>query len=81
MKLSSHAMGLALSGTLVSLFVICAVVQLALPSLQATHAWINLFTNALVGSGSMWVQGIIANAVVGYIAGVIFSKIYNAALK
>lgn len=81
MKLSSHAAGLGLSGTLVSLFIICAVVQVALPSLQATHAWINLFTNAPAGSGAMWIQGIIANAVAGYIAGIIFSKIYNAALK
>jgi hypothetical protein len=81
MPLSINATGIALSATLVVLFVICAVVQMFAPSLQVTHMWISIFTGASLGSSTMWVQGIVANAVAGYLAGSIFSKAYNLSVN
>jgi hypothetical protein len=60
------ALGVATSVTLVVLYVLCAVVAMALPNI-ASHAWLTLFTTAPIGS--MWglIEGIIWSIVFGWV--------------
>jgi hypothetical protein len=46
------ALGVATSVTLVVLYLLCAVVAMALPNIALSHAWLTLFTTAPIGS--MW---------------------------
>ncbi len=75
--LSLSAAVVGLSVALVALFVICAVVQLVAPDIQATHAWIGLFTTAELPSLRAWIEGIVFSVVFGAIAGAIFVLAYN----
>lgn len=77
--LSARAAGIALAATLVVLFILCAIVQVVAPNLQATHMWISLFTAAPIGSGQAWLEGIIASIVFGFIGGFLFAWVYNRA--
>ena len=79
-KLSYKATGLALAGTLTSIFVLCAIVQTIAPGLQASHMWVSLFTAAPIGSATAWIEGIIANIVFGLVGGHLFAWIYNTVL-
>ncbi len=69
--------GIALAGTLVVAFVLCAIAQMVLPGAQFSHMWLALFTAAPMGTTALWVEGIIASAVVGFIAGWCFAHCYN----
>ena len=53
------ALAVATSVTLLVLYVLCAVVAMALPDIALSHAWLTLFTKAPIGS--MWgvIEGII----------------------
>lgn len=75
LSLSAAAVGLSLA--LVALFIVCAVVQLIAPNIQATHAWIGLFTTAELPSLRAWIEGILFSVVFGLIAGAIFVLGYN----
>jgi hypothetical protein len=77
LRLSKVSTGIALSTTLLVLFVLCAVVEVIFPGPQFTHVWISLFTASPIGSLSAWVEGIIANIVLGFIAGCTFACVYN----
>ena len=79
LSLLGAAVGLAIA--LISLFVICAVVQTIAPDLQATHAWIGLFTAADPGSARAWAEGICYSAVFGLVGGWIFAAGYNTVLQ
>jgi hypothetical protein len=68
---------IALTGTLVVAFVLCALVQAILPSAQFSHMWLQLFTAAPLGSFQAWIEGVIASAVVGFITGYCFGHCYN----
>lgn len=76
-KLSSVRTGIALAGTLVVAFVLCAIAQAILPGAQFSHMWLQLFTAAPLGSGQAWIEGIIASVVVGFILGYCFGHCYN----
>ena len=76
-RLSPTAAGLALSGTLVLVFVLCALVQVIVPDLPASHMWVSLFTAAPLGSGEAWLEGLASNLVFGFVAGWLFAAIYN----
>ena len=80
-KFSSVRTGIALAGTLVVAFVLCAIAQAILPGAQFSHMWLQLFTAAPMGSVSMWVEGIIASVVVGFILGYCFGHCYNWSSK
>jgi S1-C subfamily serine protease len=75
LSLSGAAVGLGVA--LVALFVICAVVQLIAPNIQATHAWIGLFTTAELPSLRAWIEGIVFSVVFGLVVGGIFALAYN----
>ena len=81
MRLSPYAAGLALAKTLVVAFVLCAIAQVVLPGVQFSHTWLELFTAAPVGSGQMWVEGVAASIVVGFVLGYVFAHSYNWVFK
>jgi S1-C subfamily serine protease len=78
--LSPSAAAVGLSVALIVLFAVCALAQLIAPGLQATHAWVGLFTTAPVLSFQAWIEGIVFSAVFGAIAGTIFVLVYNAVI-
>ena len=67
----------ALAGTLIVAFVLCAIVLAILPGPQFSHMWLQLFTAAPLGSAQGWIEGIIASAIVGFIMGYCFGHSYN----
>ena len=77
MHLSMKKTGIALATTLVLVYVLCLLVQAIAPGIQASHMWVQLFTAAPVGSVRSWVDGILANAVFGLVAGHVFAWVYN----
>ena len=78
--LSPTAAAVGLSAALIVLFVVCALAQLVAPGLQASHAWVGLFTTAPVLSLQAWIEGIVFSVVFGAIAGTIFVLVYNAVI-
>ena len=80
-RLSPLAAAFGLGVALIALFVVCAIVQAIAPGLQATHAWIGLFTAAEPGSGRAWAEGLFYSAVFGAFAGAVFVAGYNAVLR
>ena len=79
--LSPARSGIALSGTLIVAFVLCAIAQAILPSAQFSHMWLSLFTAAPLGSLIAWIEGIIASVVVGFILGYCFAHCYSWSAK
>jgi hypothetical protein len=75
--LSPKALSIAAGATLLVAFLLCAIVQAVLPSVQFSHAYIALFTLAPVGSGAAWFEGILYSVVIGLVAGHIFAFVYN----
>jgi hypothetical protein len=75
--LSPLRAAIALSGTLVVAFVLCAIAQALLPGAAFSHMWLALFTAAPLGSVQAWVEGIIASIVVGFVLGWCFAHCYN----
>jgi hypothetical protein len=71
------ALGVATSVTLVVLYVLCAVVAMALPDIALSHAWLTLFTKAPIGS--MWglSEGIIWSIVFGWVIALVLGSVYN----
>ena len=68
---------MALAVTLVVAFILCAIAEAILPGAQFSHMWLQLFTAAPMGSVAMWIEGIIASLVVGFITGWCFAHCYN----
>ena len=77
MHLTPMTTALALAKTLVVAFVLCAIAQIIFPSAQFSHMWLQLFSAAPMGSAQMWIEGIIASAVVGFVLGYFFAWDYN----
>jgi hypothetical protein len=80
-RLSPIAAAFGLAVALIVLFMICAIVQALVPGLQATHAWIGLFTAAEPGSLRAWIEGLMYSAAFGAVAGAVFVAAYNAMLS
>jgi hypothetical protein len=78
--LSPAAAAVGFSVALIVLFVVCALAQLVAPGLQASHAWVGLFTTAPVLSLQAWIEGIVFSVVFGAIAGTVFVLAYNAVI-
>lgn len=70
-------MGVALAGTLGIIYVICALFIGMFPGPRFSHMWLQNFSVSPMGSGQMWLEGIIASLVVGFVAGYIFASLYN----
>lgn len=76
-NISSLRVGLSLAVTLAVAFVLCALAEVMLPGARFSHAWLQLFTAAPLGSMLMWIEGILASLVVGFITGWCFAHCYN----
>ena len=71
------ASGWALSAALVALFVLCLLVALLWPTPAFSHAWIQLFTTAPLGSLANLVEGVLASIAAAWVVAVSFVPIYN----
>lgn len=76
-KLDLKGFGLALSGTLVVLFILCAVAAALFPGWQLAHGWISLFTSGAPGSLRSFIDGIVFSIIFGWIAAGTFVPTYN----
>jgi hypothetical protein len=76
--LSVRGLSLALGVALIVLFVLCALVELLLPGLPATHAWIGLFTLAPVTSPEAWLEGVFYSLIFGIVTGAVVAAVHNA---
>ena len=72
------ALGWALTGTFVLLYVLCFLAAVLFPDASLTHAWLGLYSTAPVGSIRGLVEGIIWNVVFAWIAAITFGTIYNS---
>jgi hypothetical protein len=79
--LSPVAAAVGLGVAMIALFLICAIVQVIAPGLNATHAWIGLFTAAEPGSIRAWAEGLFWSALFGAFTGAVFVAGYNAAVR
>lgn len=77
-SLSLIGSAIAAGLTLVVLFLLCALAALVVPGLQATHAWVGLFTLAPVTSPQAWLEGVLFSLVFGGIVGSVFAAVHNA---
>ena len=71
------ASGFALSAALVVLFILCLVVALIWPTPAFSHAWIQLFTTAPIGSLANLIEGVAASVAAAWVTSGIFVPIYN----
>ena len=69
---------IALSAALIALFVIFSIIQLVAPNVQASPAWVALFTLAPVTSPQAWMEGIFFSTAFGFVTGSIFAFVHNA---
>lgn len=73
-------LGLAIAASVASIvFVLCALVGVLMPNLQATHAWVALFTLAPMTSPQAWLEGIFFSLVFGIVTGSIVAAVHNVA--
>lgn len=77
MHVKPVVVSLALAKTLVVAYVLCTIAQVVLPGAQFSHMWLQLFSEAPMGSLTMWLEGVVASAVVGFILGYVFAHSYN----
>ncbi len=75
------AAGLALSITLVILFVICALAANLFPDYRLSHNGLGLFTLAPRGSAQSYVEGIVWSILFAWVIAIIFGLAYNRLAK
>jgi hypothetical protein len=80
-KLDLKAFGLALSGALVVLLILCAAAAMLLPGWQLAHNWLTLFSAAEVGSLRSFIDGIVFSIVFGWITAAMLVPIYNYMIR
>lgn len=71
------AVGWAMTGTLVGLFVICYLLSLVWPTSGLAHGWIGLFATQPANPVRTVVEGIVGSAAAAWIATVLFVPVYN----
>lgn len=75
--LSLLGSAVALSLALIVLFALCALADLLMPGLQATHAWVGLFTLSPVTAPQAWLEGFFFSLVAGLLVGSLFASVHN----
>jgi hypothetical protein len=76
--LSVLGLTISVSVALIVLFVLCALAGLVFPDVQATHAWVTLFTLAPVSSPQAWLEGAFFSLAFGAVVGSIVAAVHNA---
>jgi hypothetical protein len=75
-RLSITGLGWGFSAALVVLFVVCMLAALFVP-VRLAHGWVNLFSEAPIGSSRVWIEGLIWSIVLGWLVALVFGIIYN----
>lgn len=75
--ISSKTLGVALSGTITVITVLCALAAALLPNYQATHNWLNLVATGEPGSFRNLVEAVINGVIFSWIAAIVFATLYN----
>ncbi len=76
-RLDLVATGVALTGTLVGLFVLCDLTTLAWPTAGLAHGWVRLFASAPEDWGHSFAEGVLGSAAGAWVATVLFVPVYN----
>jgi uncharacterized protein YqhQ len=76
-RIEFKAFGLGLAAAIVASNLLCAAVAVVLPTYQATHNWLLLFSPAEVGSLRNLVEGIVNGIIVSWIFAAVFTAVYN----
>lgn len=76
--LSVLGLSVGTSVALIVLFALCALAGLVVPGVQATHAWVTLFTLAPATSPQAWLEGIFFSSAFGVVGGSIVAGLHNA---
>lgn len=71
------ALGIALSGTVTLITIVCGLAAMLLPWYQATHNWLNLVATGDPGSVRNLVEGVFNGVIFSWIAAVVFAVLYN----
>jgi hypothetical protein len=74
---SVTAAGWALAITFVVLFAICLIAAQMFPGVPLAHNWVRLYSAAPMNSGQVWIEGIIASVVFGWITAIVLGLSYN----
>jgi hypothetical protein len=75
-RLSLSGLGWGFSAALVVLFVLCMLAALFLP-MRAALGYVALFSDAPLGSGQLWMEGLIWSIVAGWLIALVFGTVYN----
>jgi len=75
-RLSINGLGWGVSAALVVLFVLCMLAALFMP-MRAAHGYVMLFSDAPLGSGRLWMEGLIWSIVAGWLIALVFGTVYN----
>ena len=75
-RLSIPGLGWGVSAALVVLFVLCMLAALFLP-MRAALGYVALFSDAPLGSGQLWMEGLIWSIVAGWLIALVFGTVYN----
>jgi len=80
-KLDLTGFGVALSGTLVVLVIICAAAAAVLPGWQLAHSWLSLFSPNAPGSIRNFNEGTVYCIIFGWIIAAVFVSAYNYVIR
>jgi hypothetical protein len=80
-QIDLKAFGFGLSAALAAITILCWIAVIILPTYQATHNWLLLFSAAEVGSLRNLVEGVINAVIASWIIAAIFTVIYNRTAK
>jgi hypothetical protein len=75
-RLSISGLGWGFSAALVVLFLLCLLTALMLP-MPIARGWVALFSDAPLGSGRLWVEGLLWCIVAGWLIALVFGTVYN----
>jgi hypothetical protein len=75
-RLSISSLGWGFSAALVVLFLLCLLTALMLP-MPIARGWVALFSDAPLGSGRLWVEGLLWCIVAGWLIALVFGTVYN----
>lgn len=75
-RLSISGLGWGLSAAFVALFALSMLAALFLP-MRAAHGYVALFSDSPLGSGRLWVEGLVWSIIVAWVLALIFGTVYN----
>ena len=68
---------IALSVTLVVIFVACTLAGMIFPAVPLAHGWLQLFSKAPLGSAQSWVDGFAGSIAFAWLTAIVLGLVYN----